>query len=250
LNNEYLVSIITPAYNCEKVISETIESVLSQTYTNYEMIIVDDCSKDNTVEVAQKYVLKDSRIRLIQQNKNQGTAVARNTGIENANGRFIAFLDSDDLWKPTKLEKQIEFMLENNYGFTFTSYEIMRENSELTGRVFHAPKTIKYIDYLKNTIIGLLTVVMDRELIGDIYMQHGYLEDVLTWMFYLKSGVTAYGYDENLASYRVVKNSKSNNKVRNAKRYFICLRQQRLPIHKCFYYELCYMFNAVKKRCT
>lgn len=244
-----LVSVITPAYNCEMTIAETIESVINQTYNNVEMVIVDDCSTDNTVETIHRFTEKDDRVKLITQHRNQGAAAARNTAIENSNGRFIAFLDSDDVWKPHKLEKQISFMLENNYYFTFTSYEIMKSSSELTGRIFHAPHSIDYVGYLKNTIIGNLTVIMDKYHFGEIRVENGHLEDVLTWMHYLKGGAIAYGLDDNLASYRVSAKSKSGNKIKNAKRYFWCLRvKQELPIYKCLYFESCYLFNAIKKR--
>ena len=125
----------------------------------------------------------------------------------------------------------------------------MKASSELTGRIFHAPHSIDYIGYLKNTIIGNLTVVMDKEYLGEIRVENGHLEDVLTWMHYLKYGAIAHGLDENLASYRVSASSKSGNKIKNAKRYFWCLRvKQELPIYKCLYYESCYLANAIKKR--
>ena len=119
------VSVITPMYNCEKFISETIESVLNQTYTNWEMIIIDDCSTDKSKQIVKQYIERDKRIRLIALNENSGAAVARNKGIEVSSGRFIAFLDGDDLWEPNKLEKQIQFMTEKNIGFSFTSYEVI-----------------------------------------------------------------------------------------------------------------------------
>ena len=125
------VSIITPAYNCANTIGEAIESVLQQTHTDGEMIIVDDCSTDNTVEVVSRYVSRDKRIRLISHDSNHGAAAARNRAIRDANGRFIALLDSDDLWKPQKLESQLEFMKKNGYAFTFTAYEVFRDSSDL-----------------------------------------------------------------------------------------------------------------------
>ena len=115
------VSVITPMYNCEKFISETIESVLNQTYTNWEMIIIDDCSTDKSKQIVKQYIERDKRIRLIALNENSGAAVARNKGIEVSSGRFIAFLDGDDLWEPNKLEKQIQFMTEKNIGFSFSN---------------------------------------------------------------------------------------------------------------------------------
>ena len=125
-----LVSIITPAYNAAAYIAETIESVIAQTYTNWEMLIVNDCSKDNTAEIIQNYAAKDKRIKLINLKQNSGAAVARNTAIQNAKGRYIAFLDSDDLWKKEKLQKQIQFMQQNGYAFIYSSYEHFKGTKE------------------------------------------------------------------------------------------------------------------------
>ena len=235
--------------NCERVISETIESVLAQTYTNWEMIIINDCSKDNTVDIVKRYCARDSRIKLINMEKNSGSADARNKGIELAKGRYIALLDSDDMWKTTKLEKQIEFMKEHDYAFTFTAYDVFRDSNDKVRRVFEVPKAIEYKQYLRNTIIGCLTVVVDKEQIPDFHMEKGYLEDILTWMYYLRNGVVAYGLNENLASYRVIPGSKSSNKVSNSKRYFACLKAQPgLSTATCICCEIGYAWNAVKKR--
>lgn len=244
-----LVSIITPAYNCANVISETIESVLAQTYDEWEMIIVNDCSKDNTVDVVNSYCEQDSRIQLVNMKSNSGSAAARNRGIELANGKYIALLDSDDVWKPQKLERQISFMNDNHYAFTFTAYDVFYDSSEKTRRLFEVPKSIKYKEYLSNTIIGCLTVVIDKEQIPGFHMEQGYLEDILTWMYYLRNGVVAYGLNENLASYRVVPGSKSSNKLANAKRYFSCLKEQpNLTSIACVRHEIGYAYNALKKR--
>lgn len=247
--NDSLVSVVTPAYNCSGTIAETIKSVISQTYTNWEMIIVNDASTDNTVDVINEFVKKDNRIKLIKMKKNSGAAAARNTAIENSRGEYIAFIDSDDLWKADKLEKQIKFMKDNNYAFTFTAYETFHNSEELTRKVYSVPKSINYEQYLRNTIIGNLTVVINRSVITDFHVETGYLEDVLTWMYYLKKGYIAYGLDENLASYRVYINSKSGNKIKNAKRYWDCLREtQKLPFTKCCICEISYMYYAIKKR--
>ena len=241
-----MVSVITAAYNCAATIGETIESVQNQSYQNWEMLIVDDRSSDNTVEVVRTYLESDPRIKLFLLSKNCGAAAARNAAIAEASGRFIAFLDSDDLWKPQKLEKQILFMLQNDYAFTFTAYEVFRKSSDTIRKVYKVPKCINYKQYLRNTIIGNLTVIMDKEKISDLKVEQGYLEDVLTWMHYLKLGYLAYGLNENLASYRASANSKSGNKIKNAGRYFQCLRKvQRLPIFQCVESELCYVVNAV-----
>lgn len=246
---EHLVSIITPAYNCERYIEDCINSVINQTYENWEMIIVNDKSTDNTRSIIDGYTKKDSRIKLYNQQVNAGAATARNKAIDMSKGRFIAFLDADDIWKSTKLQTQISFMLENKFGFTFTSYEVMSDKAEARKKIFHAPKLITYKKYLKNTIIGCLTVIMDKQVIGNVKFENGHLEDVLTWMKYLKEGHTAHGLDENLATYRIVENSISGNKFKNAKRYYNCLRErQKLSVIKSIYYQIGYMYNATKKR--
>lgn len=247
--NMDLVSVITPAYNCSNTISETIASVIAQTYENWEMVIANDASKDNTVEIIEYFLRQDKRIKLINLEKNSGAAVARNVAINNASGRFIAFLDSDDLWKSDKLEKQIKFMNDNQYAFTFTAYETFRDSKDLSRRIFVVPETINYEQYIRNSIIGNLTVIMDRNKIVDLHIEGGFLEDVLTWMYYLRKGYLAYGLNENLASYRVYVSSKSGNKLKNALRFWECLRDvQKLSFVKCCVCEFCYIFNAVKKR--
>lgn len=249
MSTNNLVSVITPAYNCEKTISETIESVLAQTYTNWEMLIVDDHSKDRTVEIVTEYVKKDERIRLICLEKNSGSAVARNKAIQNANGRYIALLDSDDMWKPEKLDHQLQFMQRNNYSFTFTAYDVFKISSDKKRKIFAVPEKINYRQYLGNSIIGCLTVMIDKEQIPDFHMESGYLEDVLTWMFYLRKGITAYGLNENLASYRLSESSKSARKVKNAGRYYQCLKQQEgIGRVSRLCYQLGYAYHATKKR--
>lgn len=244
-----LVSVITPAYNCSAYIKQCIDSVINQTYKNWEMIIVNDKSTDNTVSIVESYLKKDNRIKLYNQEKNAGAAAARNKALEKSNARFVAFLDSDDAWKSNKLEKQVDFMLKNYYGFTFSSYEIMGTKNVNRKKVIRVPSQINYNQYLKNTVIGCLTVMMDKERLGQIRMEEGFLEDVLTWMKYLKQGYIAYGLNESLAYYRIAENSASSNKIRNAKRYFWCLRnKQKLSLGRSIYCQVGYMFNALKKR--
>ncbi|QNK58168.1 glycosyltransferase family 2 protein [Paenibacillus sp. PAMC21692] len=244
-----LVSIITPAYNCEKYISMTIESVLEQTYTNWEMIIVNDRSTDSTENIILDYVKKDNRIKLINLEENSGAAVARNTALSNAKGRFIAFLDSDDMWKKEKLKIQLDYMMKNNFGFTFTSYEYLLDENNSNTKVFYVPNTLDYSQALKNTVIGCLTVVIDKNIIGEFRMplvRRG--QDNLTWLMILKTGHLAYGLNKNLADYRLVNGSLSNSKFKALKRQWNNYRNVvKLPIHHCLYYYLCYVINNVKK---
>lgn len=244
-----LVSIITPAYNAAAYIAETIESVLAQTYTNWEMLIVNDCSKDNTPEIVESYAAKDKRIKLINLKQNSGAAVARNTAIQNAKGRYIAFLDSDDLWKKEKLQKQIQFMQRNGYAFTFTNYQYLKLKPDEKLRIIKVPKSLTYEQSLKNTIIGCLTVIVDRKQTGNFQMplvRAG--QDHLTWWLLMKRGFKAYGLQENLAEYRRVEGSISHNRFKAIKRHWKLYREyERLSLVKSVYCFICYALHAVKK---
>ena len=212
------VSIITPSYNSSKFIVETIRSVLSQTYSHWEMIIVDDCSTDNSVEVIKSFVEKDSRIRLVELTENSGAAVARNKAIEEAKGQYIAFLDADDLWDPAKLEKQLDFMIKNNYSFVYSKYSAISEDGNGLSKDLVFPSKVGYKDLLKTCSIGCLTVVLDRGKFTDISMpliRRG--QDYALWLKLLKQVDYAYCLDEDLAKYRVLENSLSRNKIKKFK---------------------------------
>ncbi len=244
-----LVSIIMPAYNAEKYIEEAIQSVLKQTYTNWELIITDDKSTDATSRILDEYIRKDARIKVIYLKNNSGAAVARNTSIANAAGRYLAFLDSDDIWKPLKLEKQLQFMQDNDCAFSFTSYQYLTTNADETLRIIKVPPMLTYQASLKNTIIGCLTVIIDRKKTGDIkipLVRAG--QDHLTWWSILKQGFTAYGLQENLAEYRRVENSISHNRWKAIKRHWKLYREyEQIGLLKSSYYFVSYAFNAVKK---
>ncbi len=238
------VSIITPLYNSGKFVSETIESVLVQTYTNWEMLIVDDCSSDDGAEIVKKYCEKDSRIKYIKLEKNSGAAVARNKAIKLAQGDYIAFLDSDDLWKKEKLEKQIKFMKEKDCAFSFTEYETIDEEGNKNNILIKVPNSpIGYRRYLLTTPIGCLTAMYDVKKIGKFYMPLiRKRQDAGLWLKILKKGVKAYPIKENLAEYRIVKNSISSNKVNLIKHQWKLYRE----VEKLFLLEgLFYLFTAI-----
>jgi len=213
---ENLVSIITPAYNSEKTIKKTIKSVIAQTYKNWEMIIVDDCSQDGTLTVVRKYLEKESRIVLVELEVNSGVASARNIGIRRANGRYIAFLDSNDLWTPDKLLRQIGFMKEVGCYFSYTAYEMIDVDGRDLGKVVTAPLQQNYRNLVKKNTIGCLTVMLDAEEIVDIEMPPMKHEDFALWLTILRRGYVAHGLDENLAKYRKHNDSLSFNKFRTA----------------------------------
>ena len=245
-----LVSVITPSYKSERFIAECIESVLAQTYENWEMIIVDDCSPDNSNAIIQEYLLKDSRIKFFQLEKNSGAAEARNRAIAEAKGRYIAFLDADDVWMQGKLTKQLHFMQKHGYAFTFTAYSAMSEDAKEELYCVHVPKKLTYSDYCKNTIIGCLTVVIDRSIVGDFRMPNiKSSHDMALWLLLLKRGFTAYGMDVVLAKYRVVANSNTAKKYKAAADVWRVYREiEKLGIFRSSWYFVHYAYNALRKR--
>ena len=248
--NQYpLISIITPAYNSSQYIGEAVNCVKLQSFSNWEMIIVDDCSMDNTVEIIKEVIKEDGRIRLIQLPKNSGAAVARNTAIQNARGRYIAFLDSDDLWYPEKLEKQVTFMQENDIAFSFTSYRIINEDGTETNKIINVPKEIDYKGLLKNTIIGCLTVMLDVSKLGLVQMPNiRTRQDTALWLSILKKGYKAYGIQEPLSKYRKVKGSISSNKLKMAKQNWRMYRDlENLSVISASWCFVNYAWNALKK---
>ena len=245
---EDLVSVVIPMYNAESFIKETIISVINQTYKNMEIIIVDDKSKDNSAKIVEEMKKLDSRIKYIKLVENKGVANARNIGIKNSKGRFIAFIDSDDLWKENKLEKQIKFMVKNNYGFTFTSYEYINEDGTFMNKVIHTKNCVDYEKLLNGNCIGCSTVVIDRNIVSSIHMPKVRHEDYVTWLSILKSGHKAYGLEENLGYYRKLKNSLSGNKIQAAKwTWNIYINIEKLPLNKAILYFTKYACKNIKK---
>jgi len=243
-----LVSIITPSYKSVKFIKETIDSVLVQTYTNWEMIVVDDCSPDDSNELIENYILKDSRIKFIKLEKNSGPAVARNRAIEEAVGRYIAFLDADDLWMPQKLEKQISFMNEQKCALSYTSYYVISEDNEELG-LFTTKEQINYSDLLKTNSIGCLTAIYDTDILGKVLMPNIIKkQDYALWLKILKQIDYAKGIVEPLAYYRIVENSVSSNKMVGIKYIWEIFREvEKLNIFKSMYYFSYYVYYGMKK---
>lgn len=212
VTNSPLITVVTPAYNSENFIGETIMSVINQTYKNWEMIIVDDFSNDDTVNIIKKIQDIDNRIKLVQTKENNGPAVARNIALNMARGRFIAFLDSDDLWTPEKLEKQLNFMIKKNIAFSFTQYVHISESGE-EGNIVRVPNEVSYHDLLKHNMIGCLTVMIDTHKTGKIQMVNlRTRQDYVLWLYLCKKGFIAHGLQETLAKYRNVTGSISSNK--------------------------------------
>ena len=214
------VSIITPCYNASRFVSQTIDSVLTQTFTDWEMIIVDDGSKDDSSEIVEKYVKKDSRIRLIQQ-PNGGSANARNHGIREATGRYIALLDADDLWLPQFLEKQIEFMKGKNAICVYSSYKRIDENSNEILKPLICRPFVNYKKMQITNFIGCLTGLYDSSKYGKKYLDEklkSIRDDYAYWLEIVKLENAAYGNPEVLACYRVIKSSTTGNKLKLVKK--------------------------------
>lgn len=245
-----IVSIVTPAYNVEKYIEYAIDSVINQIYTNWELLIIDDNSTDNTREVINSAKKKDSRIKLILINDNKGAAYARNLGLKYAKGNLIAFLDSDDFWLPNKLDKQVKFMLQNNLPISFTRYEAKTEDLSASCYFSQFSEEVSYSQYLKNTIIGMSTSMINKELVGEFeFVNLRTRQDTYLWISLLRKGFNAYGIDDVLTIYRVREDSISSNKFKAAKRVWqIYFNLEKMGLFRSIYYFANYVFNAFKKR--
>ncbi|WP_243242177.1 glycosyltransferase [Clostridium sp. 1001275B_160808_H3] len=248
--DESLVSIVMPTYNSDNYISESIKSVISQTYENWELIIVDDNSTDNTEEVVKEYLSIHSNIKYIRFEENKGAAEARNEAILLSKGRFLAFLDSDDLWYKNKLEYQLNFMINNNIEFSFSDYELIDNQGESLNKIIRMPKSLSYEEYLRNTIIQTVTVMIDRKYIEQVNMPLiRRRQDFACWLSILKKGIVAISVQETLAKYRRAQNSLSSNKIKAVKGTWYVYREiERLNIVKTIYVFIGYAWNACKKR--
>lgn len=245
----FTCSIITPVHNSEAYLEATIKSVLAQSYGEFEFILIDDHSTDHSTEILQHYADLDNRIRLLTNENNLGVAESRNKGVANAKGKYVAFLDSDDLWKANKLEIQLEFAIENKYQFTYTSYRLIDENSAALNITNHAVLTTTFTDLLKCNVIGCSTVLGEKKLFESHPMPlNFYHEDYATWLSILKDCEYAYGLDEPLTLYRFMKGSRSSNKFRSAINVWQIYRNYMGMGHiKSSSYFLKYIFGKVKK---
>lgn len=246
--NNKLVSIIVPVYNAEAYLSFTIDSILAQTYKEYEIIIVDDKSNDSSRDIIRDYQEKYPCVRPIFLEKNAGVSNARNTGISQASGRYIAFLDSDDMWAEDKLEKQLTFMEDNDYHFTYTAYSFVDDDGNDISSVVMPKKEVDYKELLKHNVIPCLTVIIDRNFIDEICMPYIRHEDYACWLSILKKGHKAYGLEEPLAYYRARPNSLSGNKLKAASWTWNILRnEEKLPLHRAIYYFCIYAIVNINK---
>lgn len=244
-----LVSIITPSFNSEKFISETIKSVQNQTHQNWEMIIVDDCSTDNTIKILEDISKIENRLKIISLTKNSGPAIARNKGIEMASGKFMTFLDADDIWFPGFIENSIETIKQQKIHFVFSSYKRSDEYLNFIYSDFIVPQKVTYHDILKTNSISCLTAFIDIGVLGKKTMPEVYKrQDMGLWLKYLKEIPFAYGIQEVQAIYRIRKNSLSRKKSKLLKYQWQFYRNvEKLSVFQSFYYMCHWMYRGFLK---
>jgi len=244
-----LVSIITPSYNSSKFIEETIKSVKNQTYKNWEMIIVDDCSTDSTEFIVKKYLDEDCRIKFYKNEINSGPALTRNRAITLSKGKFVCFLDSDDLWKSKKLENQLNFMISSGYKFTYTFYQQISENGDFIKNIDNLPLKVDYISSIMSNKIGCLTVMYDQQFFGKILMENiPRRQDYTLWLKFLKKTEYAYCLNEVLSCYRLRSGSISSNKLKLIFDHWNIYKNiERHSFSKSLYYLINYIWVKIFK---
>ena len=243
------VSIIMPSYNSAKFIKKAIDSVLTQSYSEWELIIVDDCSTDNSVKIIEEYSEIDSRIILIKKNINSGVADTRNFAVKFANGTYLAFLDSDDIWHSEKLKSQVDFMIKNNASISFTQYFRIDINDSIIKEVRNIPKLVTYNDLLKGNSIAMSTSMIDYKKIENVFFEKIGHEDYYFWLNILKLGTVAHGLKESLVFYRVHQSSLSSNKFKAIKyTWYIYKNMLKLNLLETMYYFFIHEFRAIIKR--
>jgi glycosyltransferase involved in cell wall biosynthesis len=242
--NHGLVSIVTPAFQAAKFIGETIRSVQAQTYENWELLVVDDKSSDETCDIVTEFASSDDRIRLARQLTNQGPVEARDKALELSRGRYVAFLDSDDLWLPQKLQRQLQFMQSRNAAISFTRFRRMSEDGARLGRLIIIPRALNYRQLLKNTAMATSTVMIDREMTGPFRMTKIPCDDYALWLEIVGRGFISFGLDEDLMRYRVVSSSFSRNKKKYAVKVWDTYRGLGFSAASSAWYFANYAFRA------
>ena len=248
-----MISIVVPVYNAAPYIENTVQMVLQQTYQDFELILVDDCSTDNSVALLEELLeqRKDVRLRLVKKERNQGAAAARNTGLDMASGRYIAFLDADDVWLPHRLEAGLRFMEEKKAGFVFSAYEFGDEQARGTGKIVHVPEKLTYRKALSRTVVFTTTTLFDTTLVPKELLRMPTVpsEDTATWWQILRNGHVAYGLDQVLAFYRRPAKSLSSNKLVALQRIWNLYRkQEKLGLFSSAFYFCFWALRATLRR--
>lgn len=246
---EPLVSIITPCYNSEGFITETINSVISQDYKQWELIIVDDKSTDETCKIVENFMQLHRNIRLIQLENNGGVANARNVGLKETNGKYIAFLDSDDVWLKEKLSKQVAYMEEKSLPMSFCAYNRINEEGDIISKKIEVPFNVNYNQLLSHNVIIFSTSMTLKSAIGDLKFKKAGHEDWIFWLDLFKKCGAGYGINEPLALYRIRNNSVSSNKLKVIGYTWKILREsEKIGLFKSIYLFSKYAFATVLKR--
>lgn len=248
-----LISVITPTYNAERFIEQTYQSLLNQDHTEWEWLVTDDCSTDSTLHILYQIAKNDNRVKIESNDINQGAAVTRNKSLNRCSGKFVAFLDSDDLWHEKKLSTQLVFMMKNSSAFSFTSFKMIDKNGCFLNKIVDKKNlhTLTYSDMLrKKATLGCSTVMLNLSKVGKVQMpliRTG--QDYGLWLNILKKGHNADHIPEVLTDYRVLKNSISRNKFRKAKRQWQIYREiEKIALHSAIYFFICYSWRAVFRR--
>lgn len=237
-----------PVYNSEKTISDTIKSILCQTYNKWELLITDDCSTDQTINIIKKFQKGDKRIKIYKLRKNSGAGVARNNSIDKSNGKFLAFIDADDIWKREKLQRQMDFMNLSDYKFSYTAYFTKKKDKIINNHI-EIPLKVSYTDILKTCSIYTSTVIIEKELLSFPMPLIRRRQDFLTWVKILEKLDFAYGINLPLMGYNISKDSLSSNKINVAKIQYECYRHHlNFSIIRSTYYFINYMILGVIKR--
>lgn len=244
-----LISIITPCYNSGQFIAETIESVLAQTYTNWELLVIDDCSTDNSADIILTYTKLDNRIKYLKtENPSGSPTLPRNIGIKMAKGRFIAFLDADDMFLPNKLEKQLKCFDNDKVAIVYSNYEKIAYNGERDNRIIIAPNKLSYHKLLQSGYIGCCTMIYDTNKTGLLQFKNISQEDWAFQLSILKRGFIAVNTQTIESLYRVVQHSRSSQKLKIARGHWYILRvEEKLPFVKVVYYFCHYAIKGVLK---
>lgn len=246
---EDTVSVIIPVYNAARFLDRTLGSIFAQTYKNIEIVLVDDCSKDESAEIIARYQKEHPEVVYHLQETNQGAAVARNTALELAKGRYVAFLDSDDMWYPEKIEKQLRLMKEKDAAFCYTAIEMVNNGDEVIKKKRKVKEKINYRFLLHNTMIATSSVLIDRKQTGDFRMplRRGG-QDYATWLMLLRDGTVAYGINEALVKYRVGNSSLSSNKFKSIKQVWqIQTQDEKIGKISALFHVFCFSINALIK---
>ncbi|KKK38894.1 glycosyl transferase family 2 [Mesobacillus campisalis] len=248
LENQPLVSIIMPAFNCENYIGESINSVIGQTYQNWELIVIDDDSRDNTVNVLESISSEDNRIRFYKNVQNLGVSETRNRAISIAEGQWIAFLDSDDIWENNKLEIQMDYVRKLNAEFVFTGSRFINEEGKYFKGIFEVPDVVSYERLRKHNVISCSSVLLKKDFFKEIKMENDSMhEDYAVWLRVLRTGVLAYGVNEPLLIYRISRNSKSGNKIKTIQMTYKVFRYIGVNPLGSIYFMVNHLIGSIKK---